>query len=231
MKHIKFCLLVTLFVFSPIVTAASWYQVELVVFDRLNPNLDGEQWQNEVFVVRDNLVELQAADATDGLVPYMVLDKGRNRLNGVQRVFKLSSQYRPLIHLSWQQPATQRRQSRYVHLQRLDGNPSVPVANSSNPDAEPEFIDELIPMNRIIDGSIRIRSGFYLHADVDLSYFKDLPAENKILRSTEESFVGTTDKTVIKLKETRKIKLNEIHYFDNPKFGVILQVSRLRSGR
>ena len=90
MKHIKFCLLVTLFVFSPIVTAASWYQVELVVFDRLNPNLDGEQWQNEVFVVRDNLVELQAADATDGLVPYMVLDKGRNRLNGVQRVFKLS---------------------------------------------------------------------------------------------------------------------------------------------
>ncbi len=70
-----------------------------------------------------------------------------------------------------------------------------------------------------------------MHADVDLSYFKDLPAENKILRSTEESFVGTTDKTVIKLKETRKIKLNEIHYFDNPMFGVILQVSRLRSGR
>ncbi len=230
MNHIKFSLLILLFIFSNIVTAASWYQVEVVVFDRLNPNLDGEQWQNEIFKVRDNLVELQATDTTDGLIPYMILDKGRNRLNGVQRIFKLSSQYRPLIHLSWQQPATQRRQSRYIHLQRLDGNPSIPVAETNNIDDEPEFIDELIQLNRILDGSIRIRSGFYLHADIDLSYFKDLPAENKILRTSEESFVGTSDKTVIKLKETRKIKLNEIHYFDHPMFGVILQVSRLRSG-
>jgi hypothetical protein len=230
MNHIKFSLLVLLFVFSHIVTAASWYQVEVVVFDRLNPNLDGEQWQNEVFKVRDNLVELQAAGTSEGLIPYMLLDKGLNRLNGVQRVFKLSSQYRPLIHLSWQQPATKRKQSRYIHLQRLDGNQSVSVAELSDLDDEPEFIDELVPLNRIIDGSIRIRSGFYLHADIDLSYFKDLPAENKILRTSDESFVGITDKTVIKLKESRKIKLNEIHYFDHPMFGVILQVSRLRSG-
>ncbi len=228
MNHIKFSLLVFLFVFSNIVSAASWYQVEVVVFDRLNPDLDGEQWQNEVFNVRDNLVELQATDTSDGLVPYMILDKARNRLNGVQRVFKLSSQYRPLIHLSWQQAATQRRQSRYVHLQKLDSSSSIPVANTGNLNDEPEFIDDLIPLNSIIDGSIRIRSGFYLHADTDLSYFKELPAENKILRSSEESFTGNTDKTVIKLKETRKIKLNEIHYFDHPMFGVILQVSRLR---
>ncbi len=230
MNHIKFSLLVFLFAFPHIVSAASWYQVEIVVFDRLNPDLDGEQWQNEVFTVRNNMVELQAADSAGGLVPYMVLGKARNRLNGVQRVFKLSSQYRPLIHLSWQQPATQRKQSRYVHLQRLDGAPSIPLAETSNLDDEPEFIDELIQLNRVIDGSIRIRSGFYLHADIDLSYFKDLPAENKVLRTSEESFSGNTDKTVIKFKETRKIKLNEIHYFDHPMFGVILQVSRLRSG-
>ena len=230
MNHFKFSLLVLLFVFSPVVTAASWYQVEVVVFDRLNPDLDGEQWQNEELTLRDNLVELQAADTSSGLVPYMILNRGRNRLNGVQRVFKLSSQYRPLIHLSWQQPATKRKQSRHVHLQRLDGKSSIPVAKTSKLDDEPEFIDDLIPLNRIIDGSIRIRSGFYLHADIDFSYFKDVPAENKILRTSEESFVGNTDKTVIKLKETRKIKLNELHYFDHPMYGVILQVTRLRSG-
>ncbi len=122
MKHIKFCLLVTLFVFSPIVTAASWYQVELVVFDRLNPNLDGEQWQNEVFALRDNLVELQTAAGVSpsglGLIPYMVLD---NRSQSSRwcpyRFFKLSSQYRPLIHLSWQQPATRASSNHaFVHL-------------------------------------------------------------------------------------------------------------------
>tara|TARA_R110002072_G_scaffold54332_3_gene142594 strand:+ start:9336 stop:10031 length:696 start_codon:yes stop_codon:yes gene_type:complete len=229
MNHFKLSLLVLLFVFPPTVTAASWYQVEVVVFDRINPDLDGEQWQNETFSMRDNLIELQATETSDGLLPYMILPKDRNRLNGVQRAFKLSSQYRPLIHLSWQQPATERRQSRYVHLQKLDANSTIPVAESAGLDDEPEFIDDLMPLNRIIDGSIRIRSGFYLHVDVDFSYFKDLPAENKILRTSEESFVGTTNKTVIKLKETRKIKLNEIHYFDHPMFGVILQVSRLRS--
>lgn len=230
MKHMKYLFLILSLVLSHAVTAASWYQVEVVVFDRLNPDLDGEQWQNEVFTVRDNMVELQATDTTDALVPYMVLSSGRNRLNGVERIFRLSSQYRPLIHLSWQQPATQRRQSRYVHLQKIDGEQSIAVADSNDPDVEPDFLDEMVPLNRIIDGSIRIRSGFYLHADIDFSYFKDLPAENKILRTSEESFVGATDKTVIKLKETRKIKLNEIHYFDHPMFGVILQVSRLRLG-
>jgi Peptidoglycan-binding protein, CsiV len=232
MKHIKYCLVISLLVFSHITTAASWYQVEVVVFDRLNPDLDGEQWQNEDFTIRNNLVELQSADAAlntvEELVPYIILDNSRNRLNGVQRALKLSSQYRPLIHLSWQQAATQRRQSRYVHLQRFDGNQSMSVTDSVNLDAEPEFLEEIIPLNRIIDGSIRIRSGFYLHADVDLNYFKDLPAENKILRTSEESYIGATDKTIIKLKETRKIKLNEIHYFDHPMLGVILQVSRLK---
>ena len=125
MKHMKYCLAGLLLVFSQIALAeTSWYQVEVVVFDRLNPELDGEQWQNEVFTIRDNLVELQPYDAVlnsdEELVPFMLLEKDRNRLNGVQYAFKVSSQYRPLIHLSWQQPATERRQSRYVHLQKLD---------------------------------------------------------------------------------------------------------------
>ncbi len=234
MKFIKFCFVISCLVFSQIAVAESWYQVEVIVFDRLYPNLDGEQWQNEAFTLSANLVELQANDVVptseQGLVPYKVLNNSRNRLSGVYRVLKLSSEYRPLIHLSWQQSATERRNSRFVHLQSLDGDNPVPVTKLSVSDTgpEPEFLDELIMSNKIIDGAIRIRSGFYLHADVDLSYFKDLPAENKILRTSEESFTGTTDKTVIKMKETRKIKLNEIHYFDHPMLGVILQVSRLQ---
>lgn len=231
MNLIKFYFAVVILVLPHIALAASWYQVEVIVFDRLYPNLDGEQWQDEEFKIRDNLVELESSDAAinsdQALVPYMVLDKNRNRLNGVYRVLKLSSEYRPLIHLSWQQPATERRQSRYIHLQRLDGDQTAPVATTDSSDTEPEFIESFIQPDRLIDGSIRIRSGFYLHADIDLSYFKQLPAENKVLRTSEESFVDATDKTVVKLKETRKIKLNEIHYFDHPMYGVILQVSRL----
>ncbi len=234
---IKYVFVLLFLIFSHTVSAASWYQIEVIVFDRLIPNLDGEQWQNEEYKIRDNMIELQPGDAVlnsePDLVPFMILDKKRNRMNGVYRVLRLSSEYRPLIHLSWQQPATERRQSRYVHIQKLDGEEALPVAESTRPDEtaeEPEFLEDLILPDRIIDGSIRIRSGFYLHADIDLSYFNDLPPENKIIRTSEESFLGVQEKSVIKLKETRKIKLNELHYFDHPMFGVILQVSRLRLG-
>ena len=226
MNLLKFLFVALFAFFSQSVYAASWYQVEVIVFDRLYPNLDGEQWQHEEFVMRDNLVELEPASA-EGFIPYKVLDKSRNRLGGVYRYMKLSSDYRPLYHVSWQQVATERRKSRYVHIQRLEGGGVTPVANNTTAE-EPEFLDEFIQPDRIIDGSIRIRSGFYLHADIDLSYFKKLPPGNMVLRTSEESYSGF-DKTVIKLKETRKIKLNEIHYFDHPMFGVILQVSRLSS--
>ncbi|MBL1142843.1 MAG: hypothetical protein HND53_12510 [Proteobacteria bacterium] len=225
MNLIKTLLIVSFLILSQSALAESWYQVEVIVFDRLYPKLDGEQWQNEEFKMRDNMVELEP-DSVQGLVPYMVLNKSRNRLGGVYRVLKLSSEYRPLYHVSWQQEATERRESRYVHIQKLEGNAVMPVADTTESTEEPAFIEEFNIPDRIIDGSIRIRSGFYLHADIDLSYFKQLPPENKVLRSSEESYSGF-DKTVIKLKETRKIKLNEIHYFDHPMFGVILQVSRL----
>lgn len=221
MNLIKSTFVLFFLIFSQTVVAASWYQVELVVFERLYPKLDGEQWENEEHKIRDNMVELQASDS-EGLAAFKLLSRSRNRLGGVYNVLKSSSGYRPLYHVSWQQPATERRKSRHVHIQRLDGK-ATPVSTTE----EPDFLEEFNLQNKIIDGSIRIRSGFYLHADVDLSYFKNIPAENKVLRSSEESFSSGNDKTVVKLKETRKIKLNEIHYFDHPMYGVILQVSRL----
>ena len=226
MNVFKKLILLTLLLFSHSVLAESWYQVEVIVFDRLSPNLDGEQWQEQEFKLRENMVELQPASA-EGFLPYKILNSNKNRLSGIYRYFKLSSDFRPLYHVSWQQEATERRDSRYVHIQRLEGGAVMPVAAATESTEEPEFIEEFNMPDKIIDGSIRIRSGFYLHADVDLSYFTQLPVENKVLRSSEESFASGFDKTEIKLKETRKIKLNEIHYFDHPMFGVILQISRL----
>lgn len=231
MNFYKKIFLIALFVFSQSVAAESWYQIEVIVFDRLSPDLDGEQWQAQEFNRRDNMIELQQAIHTE-LVPYSILDKNRNRLDGIYRYFKLSSDFRPLYHVSWQQEATERRKSRYVHIQRLDGGDATPKPVSETEVLaveleEPAFIEDIAMPDRIIDGSIRIRSGFYLHADIDLSYFTQHPSENKVLRSSEESFISGFDKIEIKLKETRKIKLNEIHYFDHPMFGAILQVSRL----
>lgn len=208
------------------VEAASWYQVELLVFDRLYPESDGERWPEAGFTSYSNWVELTPADdAPSGLVPFMLLPANRHRLEGIRRYLRLSSDLRPLLHVSWQQPAAGQRNARFVHISRL--NPDASAAADNTEVTEPESIESLVTPDRIIDGAIRIRSGFYLHIDLDLTYFKELLPRERIIRIVEDDEPGTPLKTAMKLKETRKIKLNEIHYFDHPMYGVIVQVSRL----
>lgn len=62
-------------------------------------------------------------------------------------------------------------------------------------------------------GGVRIRVTRFLHADVDMAYFPPAPADEAAQH--------------VRLQESRKIRLNEVHYFDHPLFGVLLQVSRV----
>lgn len=223
----------TLLLFSQLSLAEeeSWYQVEIVVFERPYPDLDGEQWLIAEYQPGYDRLELEPADELTDIeepVPFSLLPASSNRLDGVEKVFRLSSSYNPLLHYSWQQPATERRDARFVKIQKLVEDTTGLVSDTVETDAEPEFIEALIEPDRIVDGAIRIRSGFYLHVDVDLNYFTALPQENRLMQTamTDEQ-PDPFATSPVQLKETRKIKLNEIHYFDHPMFGLIIQVSRL----
>ena len=229
MKKIIY-ILILLFPFMAFnVFAESWYQVEVIIFDRINPDLGEEKWVNGEPKIRPDMVELypnHRKNHDQGLAPYMIMDEKNNRMNGIFRVLKLSSEYRPLIHLSWQQPATNRRQSRYIHM-KYESESEVSKEEILAIPEEPNFIEDLTKTNKIIDGSIRIRSNFYLHVDLDLYYFKNVYNDNQMINEEVEFSDSNFKELTIELKESRKIKLNEIHYFDNPMYGVILQVSRL----
>lgn len=75
-------------------------------------------------------------------------------------------------------------------------------APAAVPDAGPELA-----------GSVRLRVTRFLHADVDMAFLAEVPATGAAVH--------------VHLQESRKIRLNEVHYFDHPLFGVILQVSRV----
>lgn len=64
-----------------------------------------------------------------------------------------------------------------------------------------------------VNGYIRLQRGHYLHLIADLEY---APAS-----AQAEPFV-------YRLKEKRRIKLNEIHYLDHPKFGVVVTVKPIK---
>ena len=210
--------------------ADSWYQVEIIVFDRLNPDLSEESWGNEEPLFRLDTIELypnHEMKTEQRLTPYMIMDEKNNRMIGVYRVLKSSSEYRPLLHFSWQQPATKRNESRYVHIVKHDNKEEITKKDDQESIIEPEFIEDFKSHNKLIDGSIRVRSNFYLHVDLDFYYFKNPYDGNNTYNNDNEFLDQNIEELVIRIKESRKIKLNEIHYFDNPIYGVILQVSRL----
>ena len=230
MKKIKYTFIVLLFLNSLTAFAESWYQVEIIIFDRLYPDLSEEGWSDEEPAIRPDMTELypyHVVGTDQGLIPYMIMDKKNNRMNGIYRVLKLSSEYRPLVHISWQQPATKRHKSRYIHIVKNDSKKDLPVKDNQESIDEPEFIEDFINNKRIIDGSIRVRSNFYLHVDLDIYYFKDLLSGDVVYEKKDGISNQNIEKLIIGLKESRRIKLNERHYFDNPVYGVILQVSRL----
>ncbi len=72
-----------------------------------------------------------------------------------------------------------------------------------------------------LNGFVRIQRGNYLHLLVDLEYTRDITDPDS----------GAFRTVVYRLQEKRRIKLNEIHYLDHPRFGVIAEVKPVDIGR
>lgn len=235
---------------APGTSHAVWYQVEAIVFEHINPVFDGEDWRKTPGLVPlDDSVGLvpeftadeanPASDAVSGvsvaiptLIPYARLPESKNRLENIYRVLRASRDYRPLYHISWQQPGLDGNSVRAVHLQAEDPNnlfemtiPPILVTGTYP-------IDFYEPIKLLFDGIVRIRSSLYLHIDVDMVLFRQPPAVMFAGTLPGTGIDGNMPAPVVKpvdfvrLKESRRIKLNELQYFDHPMFGIILQVSR-----
>lgn len=184
--------------FSSNLYAANWYRVELVVFEQLNPDTGGEVWDTDV-----QLPDLERSVELIGDIPGD--EEGLiafQNLSGSQK--RLSGIYSAL---------KVSRQYRPI-LHTAWQQPAMGGRNARS--VHIKAGDEL---ETKVDGSVRIRSSLYLHVDVDLVYFINA-------FSNAGTGVGSANQFT-RLLETRKIKLNEIHYFDHPLFGVLLRVGRL----
>ncbi|RKZ49657.1 MAG: hypothetical protein DRQ58_01425 [Gammaproteobacteria bacterium] len=190
---------------------AKWYQVEMVVFEHLVTDNSGELWDTDG--LPDYSASVELVTKTHGSSAFKRLPASRYKLGGVNKNLKLSSDYRPVYHVAWQQPELTKSRAKKVHIK--------------NPEAK-------------INGTINLRGGHLLHLDVDLSYFVDLTTESVTSYTEENISVAGEDVeeieideeiimsgTYAQMKETRRIKLNELHYFDHPLFGVIMRVTRL----
>ena len=244
--------------FTPVYSA--WYQVEVVVFDYLSPDFDGELWyENPGLPERRNSVELvtelaqlkdevpapkvadpqhiELAKVQADLVPYLKLDADVLELEFVQRVLLLSRDYRPQLHLAWQQPGFDLLQAKAVHLHKfgeMEETQNEEGLNDDVLDLDALFSQTIIRkdiyklFNLIFEGTIKLRSSKFLHVDVDMAYFPEYFVRQSEMLEADNDNIIKKRADYVRLKESRKIKLNEIHYFDHPLFGIILRVSRVK---
>ncbi|MGI9229830.1 MAG: CsiV family protein [Gammaproteobacteria bacterium] len=192
----------------------------------------------------------------DSLIPYLALPPRYYRLAGIVRVLKKSADHQLLLHVVWQQPGLQARLTRAVHLDNAlfivppeppeSSEPSEPSELSEPPDTEGIVTEPIFQApETIYDGTIRLRTARFIHIDLDFSFFPQQFIEKQ--QAAEKQQVAKRARRArrsatplppanpgnrqyadyVRLTESRRIKLDEIHYFDHPLFGLILQVSRL----
>lgn len=125
------------------------------------------------------------------------LPVGAYRLNGISNGLRQSSNYSVLFHRAWRQPAL-------GDASAVDLPVSARAANGRSS----------------VQGSIRLIRERFLHLDANLQM---LPSTATVNPVTTPAISASTP--VYSLSEKRRIKSNVLHYFDNPRFGMIAMVT------
>jgi hypothetical protein len=117
------------------------------------------------------------------------------RLSAERNALGRSSQYRPIAYFAWRQDVLDRTQAVPMELPGEDDNTG----------------------NTYVDGSVRVAVERYLHLYLNLQLHT--PVNDEQLELLEY------DIPEFRLTEHRRMRSKEVHYFDNPRFGVIALIT------
>jgi Peptidoglycan-binding protein, CsiV len=158
------------------------YNVEVVVFENLLPDLEGgEIWTREDAKLPNDLKD--AINPPEVTSPDSVLTTAAAALTK-------DGHYRVLVSRHWQQTADAKSETKPVLLESADHR---------------------------LDGTFRFYLSRFLHVDMNL-----------ILQEKPGDDAAATP--AFRLSEHRRVKLQDINYFDHPKFGVLVRVTQSGKG-
>ena len=189
------------------------YQVEVVVFSNENPLIaEGEVWPDlnslpdfeGSIPLKITSQTHQNGDVDQNSIDYVSLSSELRHLN-LESKFELSKELEIILSEGWRQPKTEENIFDYVYL----NSEPVPAFSSEN---DLSFRETAILTKSFSDLSVKrlqgvvgIRVSHLLYVDLD--------------------FIFSSEEGLVRLAESRKIKLKELNYFDHPLFGVLLMVS------
>lgn len=225
---------------------SDWYQLEVLVFAQAQPNTS-EHWDTSLLPHYDNQAihfdgsapALPAAAsanarqaAASGAWQLQSLDNGQAVADMARRM-SASGNYRTLFYGRWQQPIPANQTTLPIYLQGgnqlvthspLAAPQSMAVtgttdANVSSNDSAGDNTDITInnsaETNSVslpeLQGTITLSRAHYLHLDTNLWF---------AAQSADQTFFAHID-------EPRRLKSGELHYLDNPLFGLVVRVTPL----
>jgi hypothetical protein len=180
------------------------YQVELIVFRNLDqsgntpeiPRLPEPELEKQLAT---DLARMSADDATEVTAEppeWQATDPEGRLLAGTARSIRQLQAYELISYLSWGQAA-----------------PDVTVA-------APLTLSELGVDPAILTGEVELHQRRYLHLEVDISLPGAGAAGQSVVLDPQNSPPPPA------IRESRRVRLKELHYFDQPQFGIIAVVSR-----
>lgn len=142
----------------------------------------------------------------------------------------------PLLHMTWQQQMKPRRRAQPLHLfagkdysEQFQAN-GMPVSTEAKTNAY-GFADlteqqQASPVWQF-DGLLTIYLNHYLYVE---TRFNLREPEQKVIKADETTQTAATVLPflgVMPMEQNRRIRSTEVHYFDHPRIGMLLQVRKM----
>ena len=188
------------------------YQVEVVIFENLSAQnfMSGGLFYPHL---QDSLRLDSETAFANGFVP---LERDLTLRADAEKIAEAQG-YRLLRHLAWRQPGLNDADAKAVRVALGDAIPMY-IADNVDSDADVDFFpgsvaplpDRARAINTsVINGTIAVRLGRFLHMDVLLAF--------------TDANTGQT----YRLSQSRKMRSGELHYIDNPRFGLLTRITPL----
>lgn len=184
-------------------SAQAIYSIELIVFEQKNAaGLTAEHWSNDDVVLptlNEAMELISSANTAAG---------NERKLSDIARKLNTSPAYRVLFHTTWKQAAVDSSAAKGVRLtneRKLTGDNANPVYE--------------------VEGVANLSAGRFLHLNLNLVFSKLIQESLNPLPSMNADVQQPESLRRVQLKESRRIKSKELHFFDHPLFGVIAYVA------
>lgn len=215
-----------------------YYDVEILLFENLKSNQNNsETWPTSIeFKVPEN--SLFIGSPYPGPIPsqynprftFKPIKSSTYQLQDEAKALTEHEDYRVIYHRSWRQPGMNKDDAISVQIERnIPRLPYVSVVNQEDLEETSNYdriINQRLPKMNNLKGLINIRLSRYLHIETDLQYTQHIILKNK--EESDPSF-DEIKPQVYQLKQKRKMRSKELHYLDNPKLGLLVYITPVKT--